>query len=303
MGIRARNIPDIVKDLHGSPHEKDTYANQRAAGRLHMRPSRTKDATKPRSLGAMEDGRTLVDAHRLARQAITAYSAVNNAAPVGKGLEGFLTIVFSYVEGAKNKTSFLKSHTPLMAKTDLATVWETLPAAVQTHYGAVGAGGHLVFEELVKSAPGYDDNRMQRPVFDIPALGGRSTIAENNKSANKRQWWEKLTLRKWLRGIVIDRNRTPTQAVQDFFYGTPIGVDQLSDANFPGKPADQEVEGYAALGGRMDRTAGGTALPVFELRSANRQISFAEARKWSLDMFDYITSLNANPTGGHTRMT
>jgi len=68
-------------------------------------------------------------------------------------------------------------------------------------------------------------------------------------------------------------------------------------------PADQEVEGYGALGVNMDTHPGtNDALPVFEVRSASRPITYQAARQWSLDLFDYIRSLNSNPGGGHNRI-
>jgi hypothetical protein len=300
MGVRVSSIPDIVKDLHGSPNESAGKATSRAPGRLKMRDAKATDATKPKKLQAGNESKTLVDGHQLAKQAIVNSQAIDHAAPGGKELEGFLTIIFTYVEGTRNKRSFLKSHTPLMAKTDLATVWGTLPGPVQAYYGAVNAAGMTAFERLVRAAPGYN-NRLGQPLFVIPAAT-KGSIVENNKATNQRQWYEKLTLSSWLRGIAIDRTRTPTQAIQDCFLNTPIGVDQLSDKHFPSKPRDQEVEGYAALGSRMDAT-GAAPLPVFELRSATKQIRFSEASQWALKLFDYVRPLNANPGGGHTRIT
>jgi hypothetical protein len=123
------------------------------------------------------------------------------------------------------------------------------------------------------------------------------------------QWYHALTLEDWLRGIIL-RDRTKAEVFKQFFYdkygGSPKrrGQDLLTSRLFPNKPAGQEVEGYGALGKHMDRdvTAPGTRLPVFELRSASRRITYAAARQWALDFFDYIDSLNANPGGGHTLM-
>ena len=78
--------------------------------------------------------------------------------------------------------------------------------------------------------------------------------------------------------------------------------DQLTTKSFPGRPSGQQVEGYGALGGRTDTAANGDTLPVFELRTPSKAMTYAQAHQWALDMFDYIVSLNANPAGGHTRI-
>ena len=64
------------------------------------------------------------------------------------------------------------------------------------------------------------------------------------------------------------------------------------------------MEGFGALGYRMDTDPNtGDPLPVFELRSATKMITYAQALQWALDLFDYIRSVNENPGGGHTLMT
>jgi Domain of unknown function (DUF4157) len=307
IGIRLGNVGDIVKDLHGNPREKASRTGTRAPGRLHMRAADPTDATRPTPLTPGNEAQTLVDAHQLAVRTLRAFRQGDPNAPGGVELEGFLTIIFAYIEAAARKTAFLKSHTPLMAKTDLATAWRTLPNNVTTFYGATNKSGVTRFERLIASAPGYAA-RMSRPVFDVDAK--TKGIAENNRlkksgAAKSKQWYHKLTLRSWVRAIAVHQNQTAGDAVREFFTGTQLrGVDQLTTANFPDMPGGQIVEGYGALGPNMDTDATtGARLPVFELRSASRKITFAEARQWSLDVFDYIRSLNENPGGGHQKMT
>jgi len=82
-----------------------------------------------------------------------------------------------------------------------------------------------------------------------------------------------------------------------------MAPDKFTNAAFPRKPANQEVEGYGALGAHMDTHIGtGEVLPVFELRSANKRITYNQAHQWALDFFDYVESLNNNPGGGYNLM-
>jgi hypothetical protein len=302
MGLRAKNIPDIVMDLHGAPGESGAETTARDPGRRRMRRDDANNPTKPRDLQANDEAQTLINGHAMAQAAIAAYQVKEPTAPVGRDLEGFLTIVFTYSEGAQHKSSFLKNHTPLMAKTDLATIWETMAPNIQAHYGATNKLGKTNFEKLMETQPGYS-KRMDRPLFDVPK--GAAFAESVGTKKNKDQWWAKLTLRDWVRAVTIERQRTKGDAFREFFAGEQKrGVDQLRTSTFPGRPVDQEVEGYAAIGPNMDTDAAtGQDLPVFELRSASKLMTFAEAHQWVLDMFDYVVSLNGNPNGGHQRIT
>jgi hypothetical protein len=162
-----------------------------------------------------------------------------------------------------------------------------------------------VFEGLIASAPGYGA-KMDNALFDLAQVQKDTMIDDNVGQADQPQWYESLTLRSWVRGISVRPQPTAGQAFLQFFGGdAPIGVDQLTNKSFPNRPANKEVEGYGALGSRMDKTpkqrgVPQTALPVMELRGINSVVPLANVGQWSLDVFDYICSLNANPNGGHT---
>jgi hypothetical protein len=294
LGTRLGNIGDIVRDLHDDPNETGLEKTDRDPGRLHMRPADAVNAHEPRALGGMDEANTLVNGHTLAQNTLAQYQAAHATAPGGSALEGLLTIIFTYTESMQHKTAFLKNHTPLMAKTNLAVMFSTLPNNEQQYYSKK-KWGKSNFERLIETAPGYAA-KMGRPLFD-----GVSGIYEDDKGHGQTQWYHKLTLKSWLRSIIL-QDRSLWQAIQGS--AKPLGSDKLTDASFPKKPADQEVEGYGALGVNMDTHAGtGDDLPVFELRSANKLITYAQAHQWALDFFDYVQSLNDNPGGGHTRMT
>jgi hypothetical protein len=298
MGVRLQNIPNIVRDLHGAPGEAGGDKATRDPGRLRLRRPNPANAAEPVAPHALSEAATLIRGAGLAAGAIANYHALDNAAPGGPELEGLLTIVFSYAESMQHKAAFLKNHTPLMAKTNLATMWTTLPGPVQTYYGRTNKWGTTNFEKLVSTSPGYAA-RMSQPLFQ--GVGG---LLEDNKAAGQKQWYHQLTMKSWLRGIAL-RDTSTGAAIKQFFFGPSgstkrRGVDQLTSAAFPKKPANQEVEGYGALGANMDVHPGTNApLPVFELRSASRPITYAAAQQWALDMFDYVVSLNANPGGGY----
>jgi hypothetical protein len=300
MGVRAQNIPNLVQDLHGDPAENGGEKATRDPGRMRMRRADPANAAQPRALGANEEAQTLINGHGLAQGAIADYQTnVDAAAPGGPELTGFLTIIFTYVESMPRKgNSFLKNHTPLMAKTDLATVWRTLPGPVTAYYGQVDNTGKSKLEELVEQSPGYPA-KMNQPLF-----AGVSGLQEDDQPMGMPQWYHSLTLEDWLRAISVDRDRTKAEAFRDFFAGSKSrGTDKLTTKNFPGRPANQQVEGFGALGSRMDKHGPtGDKLPVFELRSASKTMTYVQARQWALDMFDYIVSLNNNPGGGYQHM-
>lgn len=302
VGVRVGNIGDIVKDLHGAPGETGPEQAARDPGRTRMRRPDAVNPALPRALGPLDETQTPINGATLAHNAVAAYQGANAGAPGGPELEGILTIMYTYREGVQHKQAFLKQHTPLMAKTDLATIWTTLPAPVKTYYGRTNWKGMTRLEQLFAMAPGYAA-QMNQPLFNVNAL-----LDENNNPLGQRQWYHKLTLRSWVRGIAL-RNHSSGEAIKQFFRsgkgGTfRRGVDQLRTANFPGRPANQQVEGDGALGANMDADATNplTRLPVFELRAANRPIRYADLGPWALEVFDYIRSLNANPGGGHARM-
>jgi hypothetical protein len=275
LGIRLRNIPDLVKDLQGDDTESLDERNQRAPGRLMMTAPHPEHPQRPRDFTDLDMASTLLRGARLAHDTIAAYRRDKTNAPGGLEMEGFLTILFSYTEGMQGKKAFLKNNTPLMAKTDLATTWSTLPKDVRAYWGE-SVWGTSRLEKLVASARGYEQ-KLDRPFFDVPYDAG---ITEGDDRV-ARQWYHKLKLRKVLRGITT-------------------GTDYVTTAKFPNLPKGQEIEGYGALGRHMDRLV--EPLPVFELRSASRPIKYDQAARWALRMFDYIRSLNQNPGGNYQRI-
>jgi hypothetical protein len=166
FGIRAGNVPDIVRDLHGDPNETAQQKAGRDPGRLHMRRPDLVNPNEPKALVAGNEENTLVDGHTLARTAMADYrNNIDPNAPVGPELEGLLTIVFTYCESMQHKQSFLKNHTPLMAKTNLATIFWTLPGPVKAYDSQVDNTGKSYLESLVEQAPGYPV-KMGQPLFE-----------------------------------------------------------------------------------------------------------------------------------------
>jgi hypothetical protein len=295
FGIRARNIGDIVSDLHGKSNESPEEKIDRDPGRLRMRPSAENNENEPTKLEASKEENTLVVAHTLAKETLQKYRNAVQGAPGGPELEGFLTIIFTYCESMQYKKSFLKNHTPLMAKTNMATLFSTLPGHVQTYYSHKRKGKSNL-ERLVAMAPDYAD-KMNRPLFD-GVIGLHERIGES-----LHQWYHKLKLNDWLRAMVR-RDRTFFEGLKEEGPKTRPGKDKLTTLAFPEIPQGREVEGYGALGTNMDSDVNNPSerLPVFELRSASKMLTYAEAHQWALDLFDYIRSLNDNPVGGHTLM-
>ncbi|MCG8336042.1 MAG: DUF4157 domain-containing protein [Proteobacteria bacterium] len=302
LGTRLKNVRDLVHDFHADPNENATEKASRDPGRLRMRNPETANPSEPKALGGMDEANTLVTGHTLAQNAIADYQSKDPNVPGGKELEGLLTIIFTYCESMKYKIAFLKQHTPLMAKTNLAVMFSTLPAPVKTYYSKKNKEGVSGLEELVATQGNYA-TRMDQPLFQ-----GVRGVEEDDKFGKKdwrrrevAPWYYKLTLRQWLSGIV---ERGPNFRERRSSPAMRTGTDKLTNATFPGKPAKQEVEGYGALGAKMDTDINtNDDLPIFELRSASRLITYTNARQWALDFFDYMKSLNNNPGGGHQRMS
>lgn len=307
FGIRLSNIANIVRDLHGEPGESNVDKTTRNPGRLHMRREKQGFLTEPRDLVLNEEAQTLINARDLASKAIIDYKNSNPSAPGGDALEGFLTIIFTYCEGVQHKSSFLKSHTPLMAKTNLATIFTTLPDDVQTYYSEK-SNGKSNLERLVETSPGYD-TKMSQPLF-----GAVTWVLDDGDKTKPvaQQWYRKLTLESWLSGLVShDRNHGEAfvQHFKDNYGGSKKrpGIDQLTTKAFPKTFWDkrQEVEGYGVLGSKMDKDVSypTTSLPIFELRSGSKRMKYADTHQWALDLFGYIRSLNENPGGAYTHIT
>jgi hypothetical protein len=298
MGLRLQNVPDIVKDLHAAPGETALEKADRDPGRLAMRRADPHNVAEPRNLTVLDEAQTLVNGLTLAGQAVANYLInVDPAAVTDASLTGFLTIIFSYTESMARKQAFLKNHTPLMAKTDLAKMWTTLSGPTRTYWEQVDVAGVSNLEKVVGEAPGYT------PKLPQALFHGVSGLVEDNAGFGVPQWYHTLTLQDWLRSIAVRPQPSKVQELRDFVFGDKDRrKDKLTTTSFPGRPSGQQVEGYGALGGRTDTAANGDTLPVFELRTPSKAMTYAQAHQWALDMFDYIVSLNANPGGGHTRI-
>jgi hypothetical protein len=220
----------------------------------------------------------------------------------GASLEGLLTIIFSYCIGAERKMGFLKSATPLMAKTDLATVFTTLPIHTQQICSQTEDDGKTFLENIITSVEGYAE-KMTLPLFDN-VINVEENYAKKGGIIPGTPWYYSLTLRDWIRGITL-RDQSKQNSIRALFSDSDNkGKDLLTNAHFPKKPRNREIEGYGALGDRVDiDPATADQLPVFELRSMSRSLRFGELPNWCLKTFRYIKSLNENPHGGHQLIT
>ncbi len=332
MGLRVGNIVDIVEDLHGSAfapqtkQEKKTGApkvgtesgtdkTSRDPGRRRFRgdkldptdPTKKRTLAEPKNLSEGNESNTLVLGLTLAKESVAKYHVKHNDSPVGKDIEGFLTIVFAYAEGGKYKNAFLKSHTPLMAKTNLATVWDQLPQNMRDYYGEQVTNGNTRLEEVIAMASGYS-GRLDKPLVTQKGLVDENMDDQGHfLPPDQQDWYQSLIMRDWVRSICITAHRSDWQKFREKFVGTQsrTRVDKLSTAHFPNLPPGKDVEGYSALGNNMDTDATDPTvrLPVFELRSASRPVQYTNLEQWATDVFDYITALNANPNGGGAKIS
>jgi len=272
FGAGLEDVTKVVKHLHGKDAESAKAARRRGAGRRMVRGTDPLTGNTPKP--ALGEGHYLVDGRRLAAEALDTYRIHNATAPAeatGAAVKGLLTLIYAYAEAGPDKSPFLKTKTPLMAKTNYATLWKTLPKPAQSHLKQASAlgGGRTRFEDLVALATGYDGNRLTRPLFET-----RVRLVDEVPDMNEAEWYKNLTMGDWVRAMTK-------------------GVDKLTTKKFPNLPKGKKVEGYGVLGSKMDKDPGtGDKLPVFELRSASAMMTFDKLESWSLKMFDYFRKLN-----------
>ena len=122
-------------------------------------------------------------------------------------------------------------------KTNLLTMFTTLPDNVQQYYSKKQSGKSNL-QQLVATATGYSE-KMTEPLF----AGVSGLVEDDPEAMGGPQWYHELKLNDWLEGIVS-------------------GVDKLTDRKFPRnspamspfmRPANQQVEGFGALGKTMTR--------------------------------------------------
>ena len=294
MGLRVGNIVDIVEEparLRLRAPDEAGEEERRTAGRQRVR--HRQDLTRS---GTPALPRGHARSHRHDQQA---HPGRAEEPEPGR-------IVFAYAEGGRYKGAFLKSHTPLMAKTDLVTIWDQLPQNVRDYYGKQVTNGNTRLEEVIATAGGYS-GRLDKPLILVKGLADENTDDTGNILPNDQlDWYQSLIMRDWVRSICVAQQRTKWQKFRENFVGTQsrTRVDKLTTANFPNLPTGKDIEGYSALGNKMDtdETVATKRLPVFAF-VGSRPVLYTNLEQWATDVFDYITSLNANPTGGHTKIS
>jgi hypothetical protein len=218
-----------------------------------------------------------------ARQAITAYAhnhvAFQNAVNAGDGttdaLLGLTAIAAVYLRGAdafvSMGTQFVKNLTPLMARTDFATMFSLLPAAQRDYLAA--NPDDWVGLALAGASMGGDSP--DRPLFTPGPLGQLAVEAQPVRQA--------LTRKKWLTAMV------GTGAGAKY----KPGKDLLTSKNAPVKTLRDEFASLGELGSATDPTGFPTnpKAPIFELR----KMKGAPVHQWkelALAIFRYTRGVN-----------
>lgn len=281
MGLGLKDVPRFVSDLLKVPNESPAKLNDRRPGRALVR------ATPDNPTGGAQRG--LVTGVSMADQAIAAYHLAHAGSPASPELRGLLTLIFSITESARLITpGFIKGLSDLLAKTDYATLFKSLPGPDRTYYGGtskVFAKTQPRFVDLVAAAPGYAA-MLGQPLLNVAAPMFDETFKGHG------EWYKTLTLEQWLYAMTSGDN-----SVLDKMHGR--GKDLLTTKRFPGRPAGETVMGFGTLGARTDTGPLGESLPVFEFRSFSRRMDLATFSQAALKLFDYVRGLNS---GFHQRI-
>lgn len=278
MGLGLKNIPTFIDDLVGRVGQQShQQLQERRPGRLLVRPGTGAQTPVLDAAGGLVRG---VD---VANQAIRAYSdRVSNRVPEEENgikpsdeLRGLLALIYSITESAPNLGAygFLKATSGLLAKTDYASLFKSLPEDEKRYLSERAPSDSLAkykFGDLVASAPTYSEYRFLNPVFETGSAKKRFVDEVGVKE--KDEWYLNLTLRNWVSGIVE-------------------GVDQLTTARFPDLPRGKDLEGFGVLGEKTD-TVGNQHLPILEFRSMTGVTTIREFHPVAIKLFDYVTSLN-----------
>lgn len=268
-GIRLDQLVGLLENLNDLPKKTSSEKQQQehAMGRSLM-------------WGKEDKHRLLLaESPKAVRNAIAWYQQ-NNAdkirppgtkiPPPTPELIGVLSIVRSYLMLAAGPISYLKTIAPLMARTDLGTIFEGVPE--RQFYRD---NSHVFVGIALRSA------EMKPPQINEPLFTGKSDMIEGFH-------WDivQLSLPKgdWLRSIVAGRN-----------------MDLLTERNFRTPSVATYVSGLGGMGTQTDtvgvhRPNGNSTevrdAPIFEFR---RMASAIPHYLWPLlaaDVFDWISEIN-----------
>ncbi|MGH8931708.1 MAG: hypothetical protein ACRDZO_14050 [Egibacteraceae bacterium] len=163
---------------------------------------------------------------------------------------------------------FLKSIADLLAKTNFATLFSRLPAQDHGYYSVADN-----FADLVASARGYNA-LMRRPLFDDPRGPLYGFQLWDEAQAGEAEWYKDLIFKDWIDAMASGR-------------------DLLTKAEFPNLPAGKKVEGFGVHGERMDvNPTSGLDMPIFELRSFNKNMNLTDFKDPALKLFAYVRALS-----------
>ncbi|MEJ3746416.1 DUF4157 domain-containing protein [Actinomycetes bacterium KLBMP 9797] len=193
-------------------------------------------------------------------------------------LRGLLDLVVSYLleAGRGFRMPFAKSIAPMLARTDLSAIFQTLPAA-EIQYLAAENGQNFV--DLVFSGgliPGGPNE---------PVIKGGIDQAGRQQTA-----FDHVTRELWLRQLT---------AFTDVL--SPDGYAELFPEPTGGQARHTDLESMGALGDTMDQPSPGLLAPILELR---RMRDLAHVNEWptvALAVFDLVRALNANEQLNYNR--
>ncbi|BDD09112.1 hypothetical protein FUAX_15440 [Fulvitalea axinellae] len=246
-GIRPERLPELLEDLStASESEPDGLRERREFGRFKMMRLNDGRTGKPRDVQWASTLRRSIDTNKgFAREH-----------HLGESARGFLSLVDFYLRlGKFGAPKYPKSFTPLLARTDFATMFSLLPE----HERKAIADHHLFEQTPFASEFPYD-----APFFE----GG----VYHNKTRPHRQIMKSLSRGKWLDGIAS-------------------GTDYLTAQNFPNRLRAYKLHSMGALGKTTDLVEGQKA-PILELRNINQQEPFTFWLYVAEEIFRYIYALN-----------
>ncbi|BDD09289.1 hypothetical protein FUAX_17210 [Fulvitalea axinellae] len=181
-------------------------------------------------------------------------------------LMGLLRVVGMYLMfGSQEVGHYPKSFVPVLARTDVATMFEKLP------------------RPLKATLRNYKANLWRAVVDDLCGLLGIGGLSARFFARGVYQYHTNLAMRNML-GKDLTRD--------DWVSNLPFGKDLLTEKHYPDRHRAYLFRAMGGMGAHMDKDSDKTGAPVFEFRKINKDVPFSEWQSFGQSVFKYIYALN-----------
>jgi hypothetical protein len=302
--IRVRDIPGGTEALPGSGVMPEgasnlTFSPQVTAGiglnkigslftEIGKQKPRDQQKDATSDLMGMGDELTVGQAPEKAKEAIQQEAYFHGRS--SPELIGLVSLLVTYIYKSRQQFSYPKLIAPIMARTDMATLFRQL----KTNEIAFFKTFPDRFANLVFAATGdsyqfglQETMPINADVDMFPKGLATGELDQNRRPIFDRSICGKLTLGRWLTEI-------------------PKGTDLLTKFTFPSKSQRSKLESMGSLRDHLEDVGSDgskQAAPVFELRRIQNKVTPERSIQIALDAFDYIRNLNSGAEDPHYTRT